>query len=447
MVAERLGRLKAQYGGSLVTTGTRLIDLPFRYGMHLLIALRLPLDQVGAFYIVFGTITFAAGLGRLGIDRALTREMARALARGDTNSARRAMVRAFVLVALASLVVSAVIAAIAWPLATMVLHKPDMVPLFMIGALMVIPQNLTNVAAGALAGLHRVTLSQTVYTWLWPAVFCATAVLMPMSDAHALGAITFGMTVAMLIGGTILLRSVPAKDDASDAVPIPPPALFRTGLSLFSLELVQLLISAAPTFVLGIVAPTEAAGLYSIAWRVVLVIYMFVGGVASMVSPRFARLYALDDREGLKREVARALGYALALSLLPIALITIESSRILALFGPNFVVATSTLRILIVGQLAATISTTTPELLGMTGYATSLFKINILALIALIVGLALLAPPLGADGAALAVSLTMVVNAISVTIVAKRRFGFVPLGALYAMVRGRESHAAAPATP
>ena len=76
MVAERLGRLKAQYGGSLVTTGTRLIDLPFRYGMHLLIALRLPLDQVGAFYIVFGTITFAAGLGRLGIDRALTREMA-----------------------------------------------------------------------------------------------------------------------------------------------------------------------------------------------------------------------------------------------------------------------------------------------------------------------------------------------------------------------------------
>lgn len=446
MFADRLAQLKARYGGSLITTATRLIDLPFRYGMHLLIALRLPLDQVGAFYIVFGTITFAAGLGRLGVDRALTREMARVLARGDARAARRAMIRAFALIAAASLVVAAVIAAIAWPLATMVLHKPSMAPLFMIGALMVVPQNLTNCVAGALAGLHRVTLSQTVYTWLWPAVFCAVVLLVPMSDAHALGAIVFGMTVAMLIGGTVLLLSLP-RGHEGEVVTIAPAPLFRTGLSLFSLELVQLLISAAPTFVLGIVAPTAEAGLYSIAWRVVLVIYMFVGGVASMVSPRFAQLYALDDIDGLKREVSRALGYALALSLVPIALITLESARILALFGENFVVATSTLRILIVGQLAATISTTTPELLGMTGYATSLFKINVVALIALVAGLVLLAPPLGADGAALAVSLTMVVNAIGVTIVAKRRLGFAPLGALYDSWRGRDTQSAAPATP
>ena len=77
----------------MVTTATRLIDIPCRYGMHLMIALRLPLDQVGAFYIVFGTMSLASGLGRLGVDRALTREMARALAHGDTATARAALWR------------------------------------------------------------------------------------------------------------------------------------------------------------------------------------------------------------------------------------------------------------------------------------------------------------------------------------------------------------------
>ncbi|WP_380786285.1 lipopolysaccharide biosynthesis protein [Sphingomonas sp. R86521] len=448
MLADRLTRLRAQYGSALVTTGTRLIDLPFRYGMHLLIALQLTLDEVGAFYIVFGTITFVSGLGRLGIDKALTREMARALAHGDTASARASMIRAFLLVGLFSTGIAAIMAAIAWPLAVHVLHKPAMVPLFLIGAAIVVPQNITTVCAGALAGLHRVTLSQVVYTWLWPAAFCAMAVVFEMSDAHALTAVAASMVVSTLIGGGLLIASLPARrDDVVHAYTRPAP-LVATGLSLFSLEIVQLLISAAPTFVLGIVAPTAEAGLYSIAWRVVLVIYMFVGGVASMVSPRFARLYALGDKAGLAQESAKAVGYALALAILPIALVTIESGRILGLFGPSFVGATLTLRILLIGQLAATLSTTTPELLGMTGYARSLVRVNTVALVILLAGLAILAPPFGAHGAAAAVTLTMVFSAIAVTIVARRRLGFVPLGALYASMRGRPAyHAAESATP
>ena len=113
MRADLLGRLRAQYGGSIVTTGTRLIDIPCRYGMHLMIALRLPLAEVGAFYIVFGTVMLASGLGRLGIDRALTREMARALANGDAAGARASMTRAFVQVGLFSLLVSVATAAAA----------------------------------------------------------------------------------------------------------------------------------------------------------------------------------------------------------------------------------------------------------------------------------------------------------------------------------------------
>lgn len=434
MRADLLDRLRRQYGGSLVTTGTRLIDVPCRYGMHLMIALRLPLAEVGAFYIVFGTMMLASGLGRLGIDRALTREMARVLAAEDSGSARASMIRAFAMVGGLSLALAGVAAAAAWPLAHWVMHKPEMTPLFLLGALLIIPQNLANVVAGALAGLHRVTQSQIVYTWLWPGLFCVLAFLLPLTVGVALAAIAAAMTLAVVIGGVMLVRDLPARGTEGKVQPVP---LLSTGLSLFSLELVQLLISAAPPFVLGAVASTDEVGLYAIAWRVVLVIYMFVSGVASMVSPRFARLYMLGDLAGLKQEAGKAIGFALALAILPIVLVTIEPHRILLLFGRHFEPAASTLRILLLGQLAATLTTTTPELLGMTGYAKSLLRINGLALLTLLAGLAWFAPRFGADGAAVATTMTMIVNGIGATWVSRRKLGFAPIGALYDGLRHR----------
>lgn len=444
MRPESLARLRAQHGGALVTVATRLIDLPCRYGMHLLIALRLPLAEVGAFYIVYGVMTIAGGLGRMGVDRALTREMARVLAVGDVHAARSAMFRAFRLVGAMSLGLTLVALALAWPLATLILRKPDLTALFLVGALTIVPLNLSSVAAGALAGLHKVTLSQIVYTWLWPAIFCLTVLLIPMSAANALLAIAFGMVGATLIGCGMLYAAMPRA--VADAPRMTPAPLFGIGASLFSAEFVQLLISAAPTFALGVFAPTAEAGLYAIAWRVVLVIYMFVSSVSSMVSPRFARLYALDDKVGLQREAAKALGFALTLAIIPILVVSIEAVRILQLFGTSYAAADSTLRILLVGQLAVTLTTTTPELLGMTGYARALFRLNLGAFSVLVVGCTVFTPQMGADGAALAVSGTMLFNAIGATLVARRRLGFFPLGALYASLRGR-SQAAASASP
>ena len=323
------------------------------------------------------------------------------------------------------------------------MQKPEMVPLFLIGALTILPQNLAQTGAGALAGLHRVTQSQIVYTWLWPGLFCILAFLLPLTAGHALAAVAASMVLQVVIAVVMLVRGLPARQGDGKAAP-----LLATGLSLFSAELVQLLISAAPPFMLGALSTTDAVGLYAIAWRVVLVIYMFVSGVASMVSPRFARLYALGDRAGLMREAGKAIGFALTLSILPILLVTLEPVRILSLFGHQFAPAASTLRILLVGQLAATLATTTPELLGMTGYARSLLRINAAALAVLLVGLGVLTRSMGADGAAIATAATMIVNAIGATIICRRELGFVPLGALYAAVARRRAHqVAASETP
>jgi O-antigen/teichoic acid export membrane protein len=435
-----LARLKRQFGAQAVTLSVRLIDLPLRYGMHVLIALQMPLDQMGAFYVVFGTMLAISGLGRIGIDRALTREMARLVAQGDVEGARLAFFRGLWLTTLLTVLTTAGFAAAAWPVSIHIMHKPMMAVPFLYGALAIPMQNYANLFAGALSGLQRITQSQIIYTWAWPAGFCAAALLFHLDAAGAMLAVAGAMGIAAVAAGIMLWRAFPPSGHH-------PPAdaagmnglLLRTGLSLFSWEAVQLAISGAPPFMLGAFSTTDAVALYAIAWRVVLVVYMFVTGVSSLVSPRYARLYGLGDMVALRAEAARAITLAAGLALIPITLVTFFAVPLLGLLGAHLLPAAVPLRVLLIGQLAATVTATTPELLGMTGYGKALLRINVVALGVLLAGLALATPVLGAQGAALATTLTMIGTALATTVVAQRSLGFTPLGAL---LTGRSPRAA-----
>jgi O-antigen/teichoic acid export membrane protein len=238
----------------------------------------------------------------------------------------------------------------------------------------------------------------------------------------------------MIAAIVMLWRAFPARGKAADgAYPVTRHRhLLRIGLSLFSAEAVNLAISGAPPFVLGALSTTSAVALYAIAWRVVLVVYMFISTVGSLVAPRFARHFALGEMAELRAEARRGIGLALGLGLLPIGLVAFASSRLLGLFGPHFLPALWTLRILLIGQCAATLSATTPELLGMTGYDRSLLRINGVALVVLMAALVIAAPMMGAEGAALATTITLIVTALATSWVARRKLGFTPLGALLA---------------
>ena len=345
MSRKRLFEIRATYGPTILATGLRMIDLPCRYGVHVLVALRMPMGDVGAFYIVFGLVTLAAGFGRLGIDRAVTREMAREMAKGNTAAARQALWRGFALVMGMSVLLALAVAALAWPLAHWVMHKPELTRLIVIGAASIVPLNLTVIIAGALAGLDRLTLSQTIYTWLWPAIFCALALMGPMSAAAGLTYFSISTGAAGLVALVMLaacLRRLPKIGAAG-----PRARLYAIGFSLFSLELVQLAISSAPPFVLGALATTGDVALYAVAWRVVLVVNLFISSVAFRSAPRFARLHVLGDAAGLCAEAGRCVALAVGLAIVPMAVMAIWPGWLLGFFGHGYASAGGLLRLLL----------------------------------------------------------------------------------------------------
>jgi O-antigen/teichoic acid export membrane protein len=429
------GRPAGFISRSLVTAGTRLLDLPSRYGLHLLIAARLPVAEVGAFYIVFSVMTLAAGFGRLGVDRALTREVAGSLGRESPNTARKAIKRAFLVTLLQTGAIVALLAMAAAPLAIRVLQKPGLAVPLVLGALTILPQNISTTAAGALAGLGRVATSQMIYSWLWPALFCVAALAMPLDVQRTLLLIGVSLLINAAVGMSLMLKAVPPRESESLALSVGP--FFGVGISFFSLELVQLSIAAAPSFVLGMYAATTTVGLYALAWRIVLILNIAVSAMAAIASPQFARAAALGRSDDLTRVAAQTIGLTLALSGIPIVLLAAKPVFFLDLFGKGYAPAAGLLRILLAGQTVLVLATAVPELLGMTGCARTLTRINVTSLVILLLCLGVLTPRYGSLGAAVATSATMAVNGIAVSIAAKRRLGFVPLFSLFGFVRRR----------
>ncbi|VVE58471.1 membrane protein [Pandoraea iniqua] len=433
--------------GSVISLGVRLLDLPSRYGFHLLIAAALGVVETGNFYIVFSTMVALAGFGRLGVDQALTRQLAMDVASGQFGAVRPTIRRALSLVVLTSVAVSVLLAAGAALFADDILRKPGLALPLMLGALSFVPQNLGAAVAGALAGLQRVGFSQMIYSWLWPAIFCVAVIPLVVTDhltvINALILIAASFTLTAIVGAVLLrrfLRDVPKQTMTSDTAPAAPhPAakgLLKTGLSLFSLELTKLLITSAPAIVLGIVASSRETGLFALAWRLALVVNLLISGVTGMAAPRFASLYARHDTPGLERSAAQAIGLVLCLALPVTVAMLVIPQHLLGLFGHGYDDGATALRVLALGQIAAACFTAMPELLGMTAHTRALMRINAVSVVVLLAGLALLAPSGGSVGASAAVSLAIAVNGAAATWAAHRLLGVSPLAALRRWVAG-----------
>lgn len=430
--------LRSIWRSAASTIGTRAIDIPSRYGFHLLVAWKLGLVDAGAFYIVFSLLTLVAGLGRLGIDKAMTKEVASAFALGRPGQANAVIRSGMRTIAALSVSAAILLAAIGPILASRVFDSPRLaVPLIAAGVA-VIPLGISVGAAGALAGLQRVAASQMIYSWLWPALFCLFALAFTLTLELALVLIIVAASLAALLSIVLLVRYRPRPAGTPEQ---PAPPLLALGWSLFTTEIVQLVLAGLPGIVLGIFAGEAAVGAYAMAWRLALVINLLVVAVAAMASPRFAHSAAREDRNELERTAGHALGLILAMGLAPLLVLWIFAPWLLSLFGAEFVVGTAELRLLVIGQAIMMLTAIAPELLGMTGHQRAIQSVNTAAIVIYVPVLCLLSWLAGGEGAAVANLAVALVAGGGAIWLSERRLGFTPLGALLRMLRSRSETA------
>jgi O-antigen/teichoic acid export membrane protein len=412
----------------------------------MLIALALAARWLGApAYGRFATILASAGilavLAQVGLPQHLLRRVATLERAGDAG-ARRALLRqsvGAVGIAGAGIVGCAVVAdwavadrvgeATAWPDGGLVL-----------GALAAASLAMLRVLGAWLQARGRVVAGQLADALIRPA-----GLAVGVAAAIGLGWAPSGTTAGWLFVTVSAAAALVAAVQVHAGEPRGGAAYPREacGISLAStapllgVAMLHAVMANADVLMLGAIAGDAAAGAYHAASRVALVLGLAMAAVGTVTGPPLARAAAAADTAELRRIAvtsARGLAAPAALALPGVAL---AGAPVLAWLGTGFAAAAPALVALWIGQLANLACG--PVAVLLTCHERERAVLAGVALgAAANVGLnALLIPPLGATGAAIATAASTALWNVVLVVAVRRRIGVDPT------VLGRRTRAVA----
>ncbi len=199
--------------------------------------------------------------------------------------------------------------------------------------------------------------------------------------------------------------------------------MLASSMPLFWASLLQLITSWSSTFMLGIWRSSTEVGLFAVPNRTAMLITYFHIAVTSIAAPKFAALYSQGDIRALG-STARNSAKLVTLVAAPIcAAFVIAPNLIMSIFGRQFSESGSVLVILTIGQFVNVATGSVQIALNMCGYERVMRNLTAACAVLLIGANALLIPPWGKVGAAIATSLTLIVQNLVAAWLVRLRIG------------------------
>jgi O-antigen/teichoic acid export membrane protein len=285
---------------------------------------------------------------------------------------------------------------------------------------------LSAIRLSTLQGLGHVVLGRLPETIVAPAAFlafvlvAAQALGADLSPVWVIGLQVLATLLAFALGVYLLRSRLP--DPAARVAPLfetriwarsAAPLLLVAGLSAVNLQV--------GTIIVGATTDPAEVGIYGVASRISVFTGFLAMAALYALMPVTARLHATGDTERLRVLVPRSARIVLLVSS-PLALAFLAvPGFFLHFFGSEFVGGETALRILVVGEVIKLVLGSGSMVLAMTGLEDQLLRgaaagtaTNIVLLIAFV-------PPLGADGAAIALAASgMVTNTVFAYVAWKR---------------------------
>jgi O-antigen/teichoic acid export membrane protein len=400
----------------LAGTGQNIVGLAIfvlaTFGMNVVIA-----RAFGKHSAAFGQITVATQLAfvvgaatRFGMDMAAVRRVAIEVGKGE-GARSRAVVKLAIGIALAaSLVVGALVALFAGPIARL-LNAPSNAYRF--AAVAIIFVALAQVYLGGSRGLK--IMRHTLYAyWVGQSISWIVLTLIAWAVIGKTVSVTVLAYAASWIFSTIVARFFWMKETAKFPEPMPaeagePRALLRYGAPRAPAALLSQALFYTDLFVLShYLKHDPALSVYAASVRVAQALVLFLTAVSYMFSPFVADLHERGERDKLNGLFKTITRWTLAGTIPLLLLLLIAPSPVLKVFGSSYDTGSAWLRILLIGQIVNVSVGAAGFILimvGRTGWDLLVYGSS--CLLDLVIAI-ILVPHLGPTGAAIAQATTLV---------------------------------------
>ncbi len=286
--------------------------------------------------------------------------------------------------------------------------------------------SLKNVRMAALRGLRKVIIGQVPETVVRPVLFLSLTAAFLLTAGKNMTpqlAMTFQLIatgVGFVVGSLLLIRyqprgvkQVPSEYNSREWLKSAFPFMF--------LGMMQIVNKQTDIVMLGIMKSPADVGVYRAVVHGSMLVTFVLSAVNTAQSPQIARLWALGENIQLQKMVT-ATARVVALATLGTAFVLIIGGEFFlrVLFGEEFIVGLTALRILCIGQIVNGLAGSVGGILNMTGNENKAVLAMMISAISNVILNLILVPGYGLGGAAVATAVSLSIWNIMMVIWVKK---------------------------
>lgn len=297
----------------------------------------------------------------------------------------------------------------------------------LVGMILLPLQALIQLLLETSRAMGDVTLAFAPSLIIWPALTLFGAFLFletqhSISSLPAIEVATVALLLVLVFQWLLLQQKI--NQDVEVAAPV---YAYRQWLGISLVLLLQraflILLDQTDIIMVGSLVGSEGAGLYNAAAKTALWVKFVLEMLNWVVAPAFATLYTQGNMQGLQKVVSKITLWifwpSTAISLFLLAF----TGPVLSIFGEDFVVASWSLKVLVIGRLVDALCGSVGALMMMTGHQKEALPVFITSALINVVGNAIAIPYFGIVGAAIATTFTMVVWNVWMSILVMKYLG------------------------
>jgi O-antigen/teichoic acid export membrane protein len=200
----------------------------------------------------------------------------------------------------------------------------------------------------------------------------------------------------------------------------------RAALPLVIIGATEALMNRTGVILLGWIADTKNAGIYSLAFNIALVVTLPRIAVNTLFAPVISDLYARRDKETMQALITRAASWTFGAGVCIAVVLFILAESLLAWFGAGYETGVPALRILLISQVLAASAGSQLYVMTMTGNERSAAVLLVSCAVVNAGASAALIGMFGLTGAAIGTALSLVAWNLAMGFFLRRRLNLLP---------------------
>lgn len=406
-----------------VTFSIRVIGAVLTFISTLFFANILGASDFGLFSLGLTIITIVSVFVRAGVDNVILKQVS-AHWLSEREVAESYIYYSTVIVLAIGCAATVLVWVFADVIAVLVFNKKDFAEVLRVFSYMLIPFSLVVILSETNKALGKAGLSAFYQT-----VFPPTVTLLIAGSLWVANNLTVE-GVVLAVGAGFFASMLTNLIGMKSHIAIPPVFALRY-VDLLKQGMHMLLVSSGALFmawtdviILGLLSTSENVGVYAVATRIVMVTTLLLTSINAITAPRYAKLHKDGDLKGMAELAQKSAVILLGMILIPTSIMLIFPAWMMGWFGGEFVVGSTALIILAIGQFVNVVCGSVGYLLTMTGKEK---KFRDILFVTAILNVALsvnLIEVFGIEGVAFATAFSVITWNIWAMVEVRRHLGF-----------------------